>query len=160
MRCRRGWLTWEAEFGRGKRSRLRLLPRLYRTGAATAAGELLEQDRIDRWYNWSAIKRCKANAHDFPSGTQLPPGAAYSARVLYYRPMHNLCREPHYVARKPILPVKFFSSLARVNEENGELEAGHCAPLAAISLLWRFYLRPALFSSWPRAGDGKMSSPR
>lgn len=32
----RGWLTWEAEVGRGKRSRL-TFP-VYRTGAATAAG--------------------------------------------------------------------------------------------------------------------------
>lgn len=43
----RGWLTWEAEAGRGKRSRLAFLY----TGLALQqqrAEDLLEQDRIDR----------------------------------------------------------------------------------------------------------------
>lgn len=51
----RGWLTWEAEVGRGKRSRLTFLY----TGLA------LQQQRAEtcwnkiesiNWYNWSAIK--------------------------------------------------------------------------------------------------------
>ncbi|MBW2936387.1 SgrR family transcriptional regulator, partial [Escherichia coli] len=43
----RGWLTWEAEVGRGKRSRLTFLY----TGLALQqqrAEDLLEQDRIDQ----------------------------------------------------------------------------------------------------------------
>ena len=58
----RGWLTWEAEVGRGKRSRLTFLY----TGLALQqqrAEDLLEQDR-------------------FSSGPQLPPGAAHPARAL------------------------------------------------------------------------------
>ena len=43
----RGWLTWEAEVGRGKRSKLHFLY----TGLALQqqrAEDLLEQDRIDQ----------------------------------------------------------------------------------------------------------------
>lgn len=52
----RGWLTWEAEVGRGKRSRLTFLY----TGLALQqqrAEDLLEQDRIDQLVQWLATKR-------------------------------------------------------------------------------------------------------
>mgnify|MGYP000332081530 CR=1 FL=1 len=76
----RGWLTWEAEVGRGKRSRLTFLY----TGLA------LQQQRAEDC--WSRIvsttsavgwrqSDCAANA-GFSSGPQLPPGAAHPARAL------------------------------------------------------------------------------
>ena len=73
----RGWLTWEAEVGRGKRSRLTFLY----TGLALQqqrAEDLLEQDRIDQLVQ---LVDCAANA-GFSSGPQLPPGAAHPARAL------------------------------------------------------------------------------
>ncbi len=77
----RGWLTWEAEVGRGKRSRLTFLY----TGLALQqqrAEDLLEQDRIDQLgaVGWRQSD-CAANA-GFSSGPQLPPGAAHPARAL------------------------------------------------------------------------------
>lgn len=51
----RGWLTWEAEAGRGKRSKLAFLY----TGLALQqqrAEDLLEQDRIDQLVSWWAIR--------------------------------------------------------------------------------------------------------
>lgn len=77
----RGWLTWEAEVGRGKRSRLTFLY----TGLALQqqrAEDLLEQDRIDQLVQlvWRQSD-CAANA-GFSSGPQLPPGAAHPARSL------------------------------------------------------------------------------
>lgn len=50
-----GWLNWEAEAGRGKRSRLTFLY----TGLALQqqrAEDLLEQDRIDQLVHWWATK--------------------------------------------------------------------------------------------------------
>ena len=73
----RGWLTWEAEVGRGKRSRLTFLY----TGLALQqqrAEDLLEQDRIDQLVQ---LVDCAANA-GFSSGPQLPPGATHPACAL------------------------------------------------------------------------------
>lgn len=76
----RGWLTWEAEVGRGKRSRLTFLY----TGLALQqqrAEDLLEQDhRPTSAVGWRQSD-CAANA-GFSSGPQLPPGAAHPARAL------------------------------------------------------------------------------
>ena len=68
----RGWLTWEAEAGRGKRSRLAFLY----TGLALQqqrAEDLLEQDRIDQLVQLVGDKAAVR---------QLSPGSAYPARAL------------------------------------------------------------------------------
>lgn len=76
----RGWLTWEAEVGRGKRSRLTFLY----TGLALQqqrAEDLLEQDRIDQLVQLvgdKATVRQMLVSH-LP---QLPPWAAHPARAL------------------------------------------------------------------------------
>ncbi|MDD7850984.1 SgrR family transcriptional regulator [Escherichia coli] len=77
----RGWLTWEAEVGRGKRSRLTFLY----TGLA------LQQQRAEDLLGAGSYRStgavgwrqsdCAANA-GFSSGPQLPPGAAHPARAL------------------------------------------------------------------------------
>ncbi|SQD06864.1 putative substrate-binding protein [Escherichia coli] len=77
----RGWLTWEAEVGRGKRSRLTFLY----TGLALQqqrAEDLLEAGsyRPTSAVGWRQSD-CAANA-GFSSGPQLPPGAAHPARAL------------------------------------------------------------------------------
>ena len=70
----RGWLTWEAEVGRGKRSRLTFLY----TGLALQ--QQRAEDRPTSAVGWRQSD-CAANA-GFSSGPQLPPGAAHPARAL------------------------------------------------------------------------------
>ena len=75
----RGWLTWEAEVGRGKRSDIPL----YRAGASATAGG--RPAGAGSYRPTSAVgwrqSDCAANA-GFSSGPQLPPGAAHPARAL------------------------------------------------------------------------------
>nr|VUD33695.1 SgrR [Raoultella sp. NCTC 9187] len=77
----RGWLTWEAEAGRGKRSKLAFLY----TGLALQqqrAEDLLEQDRIDQLVQLVGDKAAVRQMLVSPPRTELSPGAAYSARAL------------------------------------------------------------------------------
>lgn len=139
----RGWLTWEAEVGRGKRSRLTFLY----TGLALQqqrAEDLLEQDRIDQLVQLVGDKSAVRQMLISHLGRSFRQGR-HILRVLYYRPMHNLLpgtalrRSETHIARQ------IFSSLTRVNEENGELEADIAHHWQQISpLLWRFYLRPGI----------------
>ncbi len=84
----RGWLTWEAEAGRGKRSKLAFLY----TGLALQqqrAEDLLEQDRIDQLVQLvgdKAAVRQMLVSHLGRSFRQW----RHILRVLYYRPMKNL----------------------------------------------------------------------
>jgi SgrR family transcriptional regulator len=117
----RGWLTWEAEAGRGKRSRLTFLY----TGLALQqqrAEDLLEQDRIDQLVQLVGDKAAVRQMLVSHLGRSFRQGR-HILRVLYYRPMKNLLpgsalrRSETHIARQ------IFSALTRVNEENGELEA-------------------------------------
>lgn len=77
----RGWLTWEAEVGRGKRSRLTFLY----TGLALQqqrAEDLLEQDRIDQLVQLVGDKTAVRQMLVSPLGAQLSPWSAYHARSL------------------------------------------------------------------------------
>ncbi len=138
----RGWLTWKAEVG-GKRSRLTFLY----TGLA------LQQQRAEdppeqgyRIHQLVQLVGDKATVRQMLvlSGPQLPPGW-HILRVLYYRPLRNLLpgsalrRSETHIARQ------IFSSLTRINEENGELEADIAHHWQQISPLhWRFFLRPGV----------------
>lgn len=113
----RGWLTWEAEVGRGKRSRLTFLY----TGLALQqqrAEDLLEQDRIDQLVQLVGDKSAVRQMLISHLGRSFRQGR-HILRVLYYRPMHNLLpgtalrRSETHIARQ------IFSSLTRVNEETG-----------------------------------------
>lgn len=101
----RGWLTWEAEVGRGKRSRLTFLY----TGLALQqqrAEDLLEQDRIDQLVQLvgdkSAVRQMLISIWDAASAR----GGIFCGFFTIVRCTIS-CREPHYVARKLILPGKF-----------------------------------------------------
>lgn len=101
----RGWLTWEAEVGRGKRSRLTFLY----TGLALQqqrAEDLLEQDRIDQLVQLvgdkSAVRQMLISHLDAASAR----GGIFCGFFTIVR-CTIFCREPHYVARKLILPGKF-----------------------------------------------------
>lgn len=139
----RGWLTWEAEAGRGKRSRLTFLY----TGLALQqqrAEDLLEQDRIDQLVQLVGDKATVRQMLVSHLGRSFRQGR-HILRVLYYRPMRNLLpgtplrRSETHIARQ------IFSSLTRINEENGELEADIAHHWQQISPLhWRFFLRPGI----------------
>lgn len=84
----RGWLTWEAEAGRGKRSRLTFLY----TGLALQqqrAEDLLEQDRIDQLVQLVGDKAAVRQMLVSHLGRSFRQGR-HILRVLYYRPMKNL----------------------------------------------------------------------
>ncbi|MFM3286897.1 HTH-type transcriptional regulator SgrR [Klebsiella quasivariicola] len=139
----RGWLAWEAEAGRGKRSRLTFLY----TGLALQqqrAEDLLEQDRIDQLVQLVGDKAAVRQMLISHLGRSFRQGR-HILRVLYYRPMKNLLpgsalrRSETHIARQ------IFSALTRVNEENGELEADiahHWQQLSPTH--WRFFLRPGI----------------
>ncbi|KLE42933.1 HTH-type transcriptional regulator SgrR [Klebsiella aerogenes] len=139
----RGWLAWETEAGRGKRSRLTFLY----TGLALQqqrAEDLLEQDRIDQLVQLVGDKTAVRQMLISHLGRSFRQGR-HILRVLYYRPMKNLLpgsalrRSETHIARQ------IFSALTRVNEENGELEADIAHHWQQISPNhWRFFLRPGI----------------
>ncbi|EMN5861938.1 HTH-type transcriptional regulator SgrR [Pluralibacter gergoviae] len=139
----RGWLTWQAESGRGKRSHLTFLY----TGLALQqqrAEDLLEQDRIDQLVQLVGDKGAVRQMLVSHLGRSFRQGR-HILRVLYYRPMRNLLpgtplrRSETHIARQ------IFSALTRINEENGEAEADIAHHWQQISdLHWRFYIRPGI----------------
>ncbi|WP_347484180.1 HTH-type transcriptional regulator SgrR [Enterobacter sp. HNDS-6] len=138
-----GWLSWEAEAGRGKRSRLTFLY----TGLALQqqrAEDLLEQDRIDQLVQLVGDKAAVRQMLVSHLGRSFRQGR-HILRVLYYRPMKNLL--PGTVLRRSETHMarQIFSGLTRINEENGELEADiahHWQQLSPCH--WRFFLRPGI----------------
>ncbi|QWT42039.1 HTH-type transcriptional regulator SgrR [Dickeya dadantii] len=138
-----GWLTWQAEAGRGKRSRLSFLY----TGLTLQqqrAEDLLEQDRIDQLVQLVGDKETVRQMLLSHLGRSVRQGR-HLLRILYYRPMHNLLpgsalrRSETHIARQ------IFSGLTSLNEENGELLPDIAHHWQALSPLhWRFYLRPAV----------------
>jgi len=138
-----GWLTWQAEAGRGKRSQLSFCY----TGLALQqerAEDLLAQDRIDQLVQLVGDKaevRQMIRAHLGRSFRQ----GKHILRVLYYRPLLNLLPGSPLRRSETHLARQIFNGLTRINEENGEIEADIAHHWQAISPLhWRFYLRPAI----------------
>jgi SgrR family transcriptional regulator len=111
---------WEAEAGRGKRSRLTFLY----TGLALQqqrAEDLLEQDRIDQLVQLVGDKAAVRQMLVSHLGRSFAR-AAHSARALLPSDEKSAARQRaaafgNHMARQ------IFSALTRVNEENGELEA-------------------------------------
>lgn len=139
----KGWLSWQAEAGRGKRSRLEFLY----TGLTLQqerAEDLLEQDRIDQLVQLVGDKDAVRQMIVSHLGRSFRQGR-HILRVLYYRPLQNLLpgsplrRSETHIARQ------IFSGLTRINEENGEPEADiahHWQQLSETH--WRFFLRPGI----------------
>jgi len=138
-----GWLNWEAEAGRGKRSRLTFLY----TGLALQqqrAEDLLEQDRIEQLVQLVGDKAAVRQMLVSHLGRSFRQGR-HILRVLYYRPMKNLLPGTALRRSETHMARQIFSGLTRINEENGELEADiahHWQQLS--SLHWRFFLRPGI----------------
>ncbi len=138
-----GWLIWQAEAGRGKRS---LLTFCY-TGLALQqqrAEDLLEQDRIDQLVQLVGDKtqvRQMISAHLGRSFRQ----GKHILRVLYYRPLLNLLPGSPLRRSETHLARQIFSGLTHINEEKGETEADIAHHWQQNSPLhWRFFLRPAI----------------
>lgn len=139
----RGWLTWDAEAGRGKRSRLTFLY----TGLALQqqrAEDLLEQDRIDQLVQLVGDKTAVRQMLVSHLGRSFRQGR-HILRVLYYRPLRNLLPGSALRRSETHMARQIFSALTRINEENGELESDIAHHWKLISPLhWRFYLRPGI----------------
>jgi len=138
-----GWRSWEAEAGRGKRSRLTFLY----TGLALQqqrAEDLLEQDRIDQLVQLVGDKAAVRQMLVSHLGRSFRQGR-HILRVLYYRPMKNLLPGSALRRSETHMARQIFSGLMRINEENGELEADIAHHWQQLSPLhWRFFLRPGI----------------
>lgn len=138
-----GWLSWEAEAGRGKRSRLTFLY----TGLALQqqrAEDLLEQDRIEQLVQLVGDKAAVRQMLVSHLGRSFRQGK-HILRVLYYRPMKNLLPGSALRRSETHMARQIFSGLTRINEENGELEADIAHHWQQLSPLhWRFFLRPGI----------------
>ncbi|MGG5835709.1 HTH-type transcriptional regulator SgrR [Huaxiibacter chinensis] len=140
---KQGWLNWEAEAGRGKRSRLTFLY----TGLALQqqrAEDLLEQDRIDQLVQLVGDKAAVRQMLVSHLGRSFRQGR-HILRVVYYRPMKNLLPGSALRRSETHMARQIFSGLTRINEENGELEADIAHHWQQLSPLhWRFFLRPGI----------------
>ncbi|MGL6019505.1 MAG: HTH-type transcriptional regulator SgrR [Gibbsiella quercinecans] len=138
-----GWLTWQAEAGRGKRSQLTF----HYTGLALQqqrAEELLEQDKIDQLVQLVGDKNVVRQMLLSQLGRSFRQGK-HILRVLYYRQLYNLQPGSPLRRSETHLARQIFNGLTRINEENGELEPDLSHHWQAITPLhWRFYLRPAI----------------
>ncbi|SLM64634.1 SgrR, sugar-phosphate stress, transcriptional activator of SgrS small RNA [Dickeya aquatica] len=138
-----GWLTWQAQAGRGKHSRLCFLY----TGLTLQqqrAEDLLEQDRIDQLVQLLGDKDAVRQMVLSHLGRRVRQGR-HLLRILYYRPMLNLLPGSALRRSETHLARQIFSGLTQLNEENGELLADIAHHWQALSPLhWRFYLRPAV----------------
>ncbi len=139
----KGWLTWQAEAGRGRRSRLTFIY----TGLTLQqqrAEDLLEQDRIEQLLQLVGDRQTVRQMIVSHLGRSFRQGR-HILRVLYYRPLLNL--QPGTALRRSESHVvrQIFSGLTRINEENGEAEGDVAHHWQQISPLhWRFYLRPGI----------------
>ena len=139
-----GWLSWSAEAGRGRRSRLTLLDSqesltrrrlrdLLSEGQLAQAVRLAE-DRLDLLTPLLLEQLGQATRE----GRQI-------LRVPYYRPLPQLLPTGPMRRSEIHLSRQIFNGLTRRNEENGEIEgdlAHHWECLGPCH--WRFYLRPAV----------------
>lgn len=139
-----GWLSWSAEAGRGRRSRLILLDNqesltrrrlrdLLSQGQLAQAVRLVE-GRLDLLTPLLIEQLGQATRE----GRQI-------LRVPYYRPLPRLLPTDPLRRSEIHLSRQIFNGLTRRNEENGEIEgdlAHHWECLGPYH--WRFYLRPAV----------------
>lgn len=138
-----GWITWQAEAGRGKRSQLSF----HYTGLALQqqrAEELLEQDKIDQLVQLVGDKNAVRQMLLSQLGRSFRQGK-HILRVLYYRQLYSLLPGSALRRSETHLARQIFNGLTRINEENGEIESDLSHHWQAVTPLhWRFYLRPAI----------------
>lgn len=138
-----GWLEWQAQPGRGRRSWLRF----NYTGLALQqqrAEQLLEQGYIDQLEQLVGDKQALRHMLLSHLGKSFRQGRPV-LRVLYYRSLINLLPGQPLRRSESHIVRQIFSGLTRINEEKGEPEPDLAHHWQAISdCHWRFYLRPAV----------------
>lgn len=113
-----GWLIWQAEAGRGKRSSLSF----NYTGLALQqqrAEDLLEQDRIEQLVQLVGDKNQVRQMIAAHLGRSFRQGK-HILRVLYYRPLPNLLPGSPLRRSETHLARQIFNGLTRINEEKGK----------------------------------------
>ncbi|OWF78431.1 SgrR family transcriptional regulator [Yersinia rohdei] len=139
-----GWLTWQAEAGRGRRSHLQLLrnthqlliekaEQLLDAGDFNGAIALLGKDK----QLITPLLRAKLGYRVRDDYQAL--------RIPYYRSMPNLYPGTPLRRSELHLVRQIFNGLTRINEENGEATPDLAHRWRNLSPLhWRFYLRPGV----------------
>lgn len=139
-----GWLRWQAEPGRGRRSYLQLLrnthqlliekaEQLLDSGGFNEAIALLGEDK----QLITPLLRAKLGYRIRDDYQAL--------RIPYYRTMTNLYPGTPLRRSELHLVRQIFNGLTRINEENGEVTTDLAHKWRMLDPLhWRFYLRPAV----------------
>lgn len=139
-----GWITWQAEPGRGHRSMLQLLRSEHQL-LSDKADKLLDSGHFSEAINLlgeekqliAPLLRAKLG-YSIRADHQV-------LRVPYYRTMPNLYPGTPLRRSELHLVRQIFSGLTRINEEKGEVEADLAHHWRMLDPLhWRFYLRPAI----------------
>lgn len=138
-----GWIDWQAQPGRGKRSALHFL-RSAQDIQQHQASVLLDQGRIDRLADMIGDPQALQQMILSHLGRSFRQGR-HILRVLYYRPLQNLLPGSALRRSETHIVRQIFNGLTRINEENGELEPDIAHHWQALTPLhWRFYLRPGI----------------
>ena len=139
-----GWVDWQGEFGRGRRSTLTLLCN-HNQLMSKKAETLLDRGRFN-----DAIDLLGKEKHLVAPMLLSKLGFSINSdhqilRVPYYRTMYNLYPGTALRRSERHLIRQIFSGLTRVKEEIGEVEgdlAHHWRQISKIK--WQFYIRPAV----------------
>ncbi|EKT65153.1 HTH-type transcriptional regulator SgrR [Providencia burhodogranariea] len=139
-----GWLSWQAEAGRGKRSTL-----LFHVN-----GLELQQAQAEHLLKEESIEKLVALVGDKEIIRQMVLSELERSyrqgksllRIIYYRHFPNLLPGTPMRRSEIHLMSQIFNGLTHINEEKGEVENGIAHHWQAISdTQWRFYLRPAIY---------------
>ncbi|EOD8959766.1 HTH-type transcriptional regulator SgrR [Providencia stuartii] len=139
-----GWLSWQAEAGRGKRSTL-----LFHVN-----GLELQQAQAERLLKEESIEKLVALVGDKETIRQMVLSELERSyrqgknllRIIYYRDFPNLLPGTPMRRSEIHLMSQIFNGLTHINEEKGEIENGIAHHWQAISdTEWRFYLRPSIY---------------
>lgn len=139
-----GFISWQAQTGRGRRSTLQLLKNEQHL-LSDKADQLLESGRFA-----DAVKLLGEDKYLIAPLLKGRLGFSIRSdqqvlRVPYYRPMRNLYLGTPLRRSERHLLRQICNGLTRIKEEQGEVEpclAHHWRQLDALN--WRFYLRPAV----------------
>ncbi len=139
-----GWLSWSAEAGRGRRSRLILLDN-QESLTRRRLRDLLSQGQLAQAVRLAEGRLDLLTPLLIEQLGQATREGRQILRVPYYRPLPRLLPTDPLRRSEIHLSRQIFNGLNRRNEENGEIEgdlAHHWECLGPCH--WRFYLRPAV----------------
>ena len=140
-----GWLSWQAQSGRGKRGRLR-----FHTAPETLRNEMMET-ALNRGEQHNALElaqiapvELRALLHPFLGGQW--QNNTPTLRIPYYRPLEPL--HPGFLAGRAEqhLAGQIYSGLTRFNHEASQPQGdlAHHWSVSDDGLCWQFYIRSPL----------------